>query len=69
MKAPDTYRVFLPATQKTIDFGSRGSAAISEWGVLRKLGQNPELVCPGVEIKVGCLLTDGKPKCDCPSTK
>lgn len=69
MSAPDTYRVFIPATQKVIDFGSRGAAAISEWGILRKLGKNPELLCPGIEIKVGCLLTDGKPKCDCPPTK
>lgn len=61
MSAPQTYRIFLPATRKTLDFGSRGSAAINEWGVLRKLGQNPELLCPGVEHKVSCLLTkEGK---------
>lgn len=61
MKAPDTYRLHFPATGKVIDFGSRGSAAINEWGVWRKMGKNPVFVGPGVEIKVGCLLTqEGK---------
>ena len=62
MSAPQTYRILIPSTGKIIDMGGSGSIAISRWAALRDQGLNPELVGPGVEVRVNCLLTGGQPK-------
>ena len=69
MKAPETYRIFIPSTRKTVDFGGAGSAAMNAFMAMRKNGLQPELAEPGTELKVSCLLTGRQGECDCDSRK
>ena len=64
MNAPQTYRILIPSTGQIIDMGGSGSLAISRWGCLRDQGLEPELVGPGVELKVSSLLTNDRAECD-----
>lgn len=57
MTTPQTYRIYLPASRKTLDYGGSGNAATNALAAFRRAGFNPELANPGEEIKVSCLLT------------